>query len=116
MACVTHAIEAYIRRHRTETNPRIAQVLTANGGPEGHWYYASDQVVSTSDFFLLDNCEIFPPYEGPLEGLPAQARPYFSEERSKMDDIATSYAAHISELGFRTFEEYLMAALVAYNI
>ena len=65
--CVSHALEAYLRRSSEDTNPLIERLLLPDGTQDSHWYYRSDQVISTSAFNWPED---FPAYEGPLEGLP----------------------------------------------
>jgi hypothetical protein len=87
--CVTHSINAYVRRASQDTNPSIAQLLLPNGKGDSHWYYKSDQVISTSAF---DWPEEFPEYEGPVQELPEFMKKYFLPDRFAIHAFLTNYA------------------------
>ena len=87
--CVTHAIDAYLRRAPIDTNPTIVQLLLPNGKGDCHWYYKSDQVVSTSAF---DWPEEFPEYEGPSDGLPINIKKHFLPNRVAVCFFLMRYA------------------------
>lgn len=101
MACYVDAINAYLRRHKTDTNPRIMEALTPSGASDDHWYYMSDEVIFTSRFILDE--ELRDEYEGPLSEMPSDVRLYFS--RGIPYDFGTRAAQLLAQNGFRTYEE-----------
>lgn len=89
------AINAYLRRAKQDTNPRIVRALFQDGTPDNHWYYRSNQVVSTSAVFLIDGRltdDEFGPYEGPLNLMPDIVREHFLESRCEIDAELTKLA------------------------
>ena len=97
--CVSHAIDAYLRRKSIDTNPTIVQLLLPNGNGDSHWYYKSDQVVSTSAF---DWPEEFPEYEGPIDGLPDNIKKHFLPNRFTVCFFLMRYAQKTLEIRCKT--------------
>ena len=87
--CVSYAIDAFLRRRSIDTNPTIVQLLLPNGKGDSHWYYKSDQVVSTSAF---EWPEEFPEYEGPINCLPDDIRKHFLPNRVSVCYFLMHYA------------------------
>jgi hypothetical protein len=100
--CVTHAVDAYLKRANSDTNPSIVQLLLPDGKFDSHWYYRSDQVVSTSVF---DWPELFPAYEGPIDALPENMQKHFVQGRFAVNNFLTKYAHKALEEGFKTYNE-----------
>jgi len=95
-------VDAYLRRANLDTNPSIVQLLLPDGKFDSHWYYRSDQVVSTSAF---DWPELHPAYEGPIAALPEIIRKHFVQERFVVNNFLTKYAHKALEAGFKTYNE-----------
>ncbi|GEM_PF-3381676 len=100
--CVTHAFNAYLRRASEDTNPVIVQLLLPDRKGDAHWYYKSDQIVSTSAF---DWPEYFKEYEGPVDELPDIVREYFLPNRFTINRFLTNLAKKSSEAGCKSYEE-----------
>ena len=102
--CVTHALNVYLRRSFRDTNPAIVQLLTPDGKGDSHWYYRSDQIVSTSAF---DWPEYFPEYEGPVDELPDVVRKHFLPNRFEVNGFLIRRAQSLLEAGCSSYEESL---------
>ena len=100
--CIGHAYNAYFRRASTDTNPSIAQLLTPDGERAAHFYYKSDEVVSTSEF---EWPEFFPEYEGPISGVPDDIKRHFLEGRFVIVDFFTGCVKKCLERGCKSWEE-----------
>lgn len=112
MGCVIDAIDVYLRRASSDTNPRIVRMISPSGTPEDHWYYRSDQAVATSEFILFHppgtlNELLVEPFEGTLEEMPEPVRPYFSEDRCELSEIDTNNAQRAHHAGSRTFRDHV---------
>ena len=100
--CVTHAFNTYMRRASRDTRPTIVQLLLPDGTSDSHWYYKSDQVVSTSAF---DWPEFYHEYEGPIDELSDIIREDFSPNRIAVCEFLTRCAQKSLEAGCRTYDE-----------
>jgi len=87
--CVTYSLNTYVRRAEKDTNPCIVQLLTPEGKNDSHWYYRSDQVVSTTAFDWPDE---FAEYEGPIDKIPEHIRRHFDENRYKVNEFLIKIA------------------------
>lgn len=87
--CVTHSIDVYLRRASIDTNPTIVQLLLPNGKGDAHWYYKSDQVISTSAF---DWPEEFPEYKGSIDELPDIIKKHFLPNKFAVCSFLMIYA------------------------
>lgn len=104
MDCVEHAFNAYLRRASKDTNPSIVQLLFPDGKPDSHWYYKSDQVVSTSAF---EWPEFFPEYEGHVDEIPKAVRRHFLPDRFVVNDFLTQIAERSPKEYSKDYEEAL---------
>lgn len=104
MACWSGAIDAYLRRHNTDTNPRIMEVLTLEGESDNHWFYMSKEAVFTTCYVL--NGISMDQFEGKLDDLPPEARQYFSHAIPY--DYGTMRAQDLVKMGFKSYEEYAL--------
>ena len=100
--CVTHAVNAYLKRANLDTNPSIVQLLLPDGKNDSHWYYRSDQVVSTSAF---DWPEYYNDFEGPIDSLPEIIRRHFMPGRFTVNNFLTRYAQKAFKAGCKTYDE-----------
>ena len=100
--CVDHALDAYLRRASKDTNPTIVLLLHPDGKDDAHWYYRSDQVVSTSAFEWPDRLG---EYEGPIDELSERVRKHFQEGRYRKYDFLTNLARKRVEHGCKGYTE-----------
>src|SRR3989344_6485382 len=87
--CVTHAFNTYLKRALRDSNPFIVQLLLPDGRGDSHWYYRSNQVVSTCAFNWP---EPYQKYEGPVDGLPYIIRNHFLPNRFTVCKFLTECA------------------------
>lgn len=90
--CVTHAIEAYQRRSSNDTNPQIVILLLPNGKSDSHWYYRSNQVISTSAFNWPPD---FKEYEGLIDDLPEDVKEHFVAGRFMREPFLITLAKKV---------------------
>jgi hypothetical protein len=77
-------------------------MISPLGEHEDHWYYRSDQVIVTDEFFGDDS---IPEFEGPISGLNDSARPFFG--RNELAQEETTLARILADRGFPTYRAYL---------
>lgn len=105
MACVEDAINTYFKRSENDTNSRIVRMISPTGKSVDHWYYKSDEVIFTSglyvgDFWLDD-------FEGPIENLPNEAKPWFLEGLCKIAPDEMFIIANMKKREVKNYKEYM---------
>src|SRR3989344_5028644 len=110
MSCNEYAVNVYLSRANGDTGPRIVRMLLPDGIPDDHWYYKSDQVISTSEVALVDarlTDSVFGPFEGTINSVPPIVMDHFLDSRCETDEIQTQLASTATARGHRTYIEYL---------